>query len=188
MTQNSIPHAAPAATAPDTMTLLAAYLGAHYRVWLDDGAWVVLEIGQPAPAELAQSLPARWFTMVTAWNPQSVMRTQDANDAADAALRAELDRLGLPRLRALAGSGEGSGQVFPGQVSRGHVRSEPGGLEDWSEPGWLVGGLDAAAADALAGRYDQTGILHWRQGEAVRLRIHRPRPAGTAHRWVDWIH
>ncbi|MBO9717102.1 MAG: DUF3293 domain-containing protein [Pseudoxanthomonas sp.] len=165
------------------MTLLAAYLGAHYRAWLDDGAWVVLEIGQPAPAELERALPASRFTLVTAWNPQSVLRTQEANDAADAALRAELDRLGVPRLRALAGSGEGSGQV-----SRGHVRPEPGGVEDWSEPGWLVGGLDDAAADALARRYHQAGILHWRQGEAVRLRIHRPRPAGTAHRWVDWIY
>ena len=165
MAQNSIPRAAPATAAPTTAALLAAYLAAHYRVRLGDGRWLALDIGRPAPAELERALPGATFTLVSACNPQSVVQAPVANEAADAALRSELDALGLATLRTVASDADGR----------------------WKEPGWLVAGLETAAADGLARRYDQAGILHWRQGEAVRLRIHRPRPAGTARRWVDWI-
>lgn len=184
MAQNSIPRRVPA-----TARLLTAYLGAHYRVYLDDRAWLALEIGQPAPATLAQSLPATPCTLVTAWNPQSVARSREANDAADAALHAELDGLGVPVLRALAGQAHDDGVVPAfGRAGPRRDASEPRSGQDWSEPGWLVGGLDTAATDALARRYGQAGILHWRQGEPVRLRMYRPPPAGhDRHPWVDWV-
>ncbi|MCR6684768.1 hypothetical protein [Pseudoxanthomonas sp.] len=63
---NSIPRRAPA-----TASLLTAYLGARGRLYLDERAWLALEIGQPAPAALAQSLPATPCTLVTAWNPRA---------------------------------------------------------------------------------------------------------------------
>lgn len=183
MAQNSIPRRAPA-----TDRLLAAYLGARYQVCLDGRAWSVLEIGQPAPAALAEFLPATPCSLVTAWNPQSVTRSREANEAADAALRAELDGLGVPVLRALAGQAEDG--FVPDFGRAGPRRDAPGPCprQDWSEPGWLLGGLDTAATDALARRYGQAGILHWRQGEPVRLRMYRPPPAGhDRHRWVDWV-
>ncbi|AKC85549.1 DUF3293 domain-containing protein [Pseudoxanthomonas suwonensis] len=159
MAQNSIPSGA-----PSTQALLEAYLAAVYRVELDDGTTLPLHVGQPAPAALERAMPATAWTLVTAWNPQSVPRSGAANDAADAMLRAELDALGLAKLRAGGGSDDG----------------------DWEERGWLVAGLDAAAADALARRYGQAGILHWAQGQPVRLRMYRPRPGGDATPHVDW--
>src|SRR5262245_5412754 len=121
MAQNSIPGAAPATAAPTTTALLAAYVGARYRVRLDDGAWVALEIGQPPPAALTTALSATPCTLVSAWNPQSVVWTREANDAADAALGAELEGLGLPRLRALAGSGDAPERASQEQASQGQA-------------------------------------------------------------------
>ncbi len=152
----------------DTPGLLEAYLAAVYRVDVG-GTWLALWVGQPAPAALDAARPvcpgneAAW-TLVTAWNPQSRPQDPAANAAADAALRAELDARGLARLRAIGGSPDGC----------------------WEEQGWLVAGLDAAAADALARRHDQAGLLHWRAGEPVRLRMYRPRPA-HAPPCVDWL-
>ena len=161
MAQNSIPGAA-----PSTASLLAAYLAARYRVHLDDGRWLELEIGRPAPAELERVVPASNFTLASAWNPQSVVLADAANEAADAALRSELDALALTTLRTVASDTDGR----------------------WRELGWLVAGLGTPAADALARRYDQAGILHWRQGEPVRLRMFRAQPTGhEADPRVDWV-
>ncbi|GAB3516385.1 DUF3293 domain-containing protein [Pseudoxanthomonas daejeonensis] len=167
MAENSIPGAAPA-----TDTLLHAYLAARYRVRLDDGHWLAVAIGRHIPAELVQALSpgsASRLTLITAWNPQSLVRSASANAAADAALRAELDALGRPTLRAAAADADGG----------------------WEERGWLVEGLDAATADVLARRYDQAGLLHWDAREPVRLRMYRarPMPGGTLGdiRWVDWM-
>lgn len=167
MAENSIPDAPPA-----TGILLHAYLAARYRVRLDDGRWLDLWIGRPAPAELVHALhigPASRLTLVTAWNPQSVVQLAAANAAADATLRAELDALGRPALRTAAADADGG----------------------WEERGWLVEGLDAAAADALARRYGQAGLLHWPARGPVRLRMYRARPtAGDTEggaRWVDWV-
>ena len=167
MAENSIPGAAPA-----TDILLQAYLAARYRVRLDDGHWLALAIGRPAPAELVRTLSlgsVSRLTLVTAWNPQSLVQPAAANAVADATLRAELDALGRPIRRARATGADGG----------------------WEEPGWLVEGLDAAGADALARRYGQAGLLHWDARDPVRLRMYRTRPLeGTGDvdaRWVDWI-
>lgn len=152
----------------DTLALLEAYLAAVYRVDVG-GTWLALRVGQPAPAALDAALPtcsgngAAW-TLVTAWNPQSRPQDAAANAAADAGLCAELDARGLARLRAIGGSPDGR----------------------WEEHGWLVAGLDAVGADALARRHDQAGILHWPTGEPVRLRMYRP-PPPHATPCVDWL-
>lgn len=146
-----------------TGPLLQAYLDAHYGITLADGTRTVLHVGCHAAA-LERSMPASGYTLLTAWNPQSRPVDDDANRAADAALQADLAALALPRLRTCA--------------------SDAGG--GWREEGWLVAGLDAGQADRLARRYRQAGILHWRHGEAVRLRMYLPRPPGAVPAHVDW--
>ncbi|WP_372013185.1 DUF3293 domain-containing protein [Pseudoxanthomonas sp. 10H] len=158
--------------APATGVLLRAYLAARYRVHLGHGEWLALVVGRPAPAELARTFPAASgspLTLVTGWNPQSRPQPAASNLAADAALRAELDALHRPVLRTTSGDVDGH----------------------WEEPGWLVAGLDTATADRLARRYGQAGLLHWRPGDPVRLRMYRTPPSGAAAdadaRWVDWV-
>ncbi len=148
----------------DTGALLAAYLAARYEVHAAGGL-LRLRIGVPAPPALAEALPARGWTLVTAWNPGSRPCDEAANRRADAALQADLDALGLRRLA--ASNSDGSGQ--------------------WHEPGWLVADLATDDADALARRYGQAGILHWSAGTAVRLRMYLPRPPGADSPWVDWV-
>ena len=153
----------------DTATLLEAYLAAVYRTRVA-GAWLPLRIGEPAFAlddvamAAAPGAIATW-TLVTAWNPQSRVQDERANAAADAALHAGLQACGLRAWRAVGGSADGQ----------------------WEEHGWLVAGLDAASADALARRHDQAGVLHWQRAAAVRLRMYRERPPGNRAAWVDWV-
>lgn len=161
MAQHRIP---PVASA--TAALLDAYLAARYR-FEHGGAWWPLAIGQPEPAALARAWPSRTRTLLTAWNPQSVVRSAAANAGADAALRSQLHALGMPILPAVASDLEGR----------------------WNERGWLAAGLEATVADALASQYGQAGILHWRHDEPVRLRMYHSCPPGRGgRRWVDWVH
>ena len=51
------------------------------------------------------------------------------------------------------------------------------GAGAWREPGWLLADLDAALGDALAREFGQAGVLAWRRGEPVRLRMLLGRPA-----------
>ncbi|MBB6064594.1 DUF3293 domain-containing protein [Pseudoxanthomonas broegbernensis] len=146
-----------------TPELLGAYLAALYRVRLDGGE-MALRIGQPAPPVLAHALPAASWTLVTAWNPQSVPRDEASNHAAGAALEAELHARGLAVLPAEAGDAD----------------------DGWHEPGLLVADVPAREADAIARRYGQAGLLHWRMGQPVRLRMYRPRPPGDRTPHVDW--
>jgi len=155
------------ATDPPTWigALLEAYLAARYEVRGPAGP-LVLRVGEAAPPALAEALPARSWTLLTAWNPGSRSRDHASNRLADAALQADLDALGLRRLP--ASNSDGGGQ--------------------WHEPGWLVADLGTAGADTLARRYSQAGILHWPAGEAVRLRMYLARPPGVAGSpWVDWV-
>ncbi len=143
--------------------LLDAYLAARYRID-PDGACLALRVGTPAPAALASVLPAASYTLVTAWNPRSLPREQADNHAADAALHTGLLAHGMQCLRTCACDGNGR----------------------WREPGWLVAGLHAPGADALARRLGQAAILHWQAGAPVRLRMYMPRPPGIVHPCVDW--
>ena len=153
----------------DTTTLLEAYLAAVYRAQVE-GASLPLRVGEPAPA-LDAAMPAApgavaTWTLVTAWNPQSCAQDAGVNATADAALQAWLRARGLQAWPAVGGSADGQ----------------------WEEHGWLVAGLEAATADALARRHDQAGILHWSRGAPVRLRMYRERPPGNRTGWVDWVH
>ena len=145
-----------------TGPLLQAYMSARYEIELDGGR-LRLRIGEPAPA-LERAWPGACYALLTAFNPGSRRLPDAANRAADAALRTDLAAAGLRCLRSHSSDGKGR----------------------WVEPGWLVAGLDAEAADRLARRYGQAAILHWKAGEAVRLRMYLPRSPGIEPPYVDW--
>ncbi len=149
--------------------LLFAYLAADYR-WQRDGHWHDLRIGLPAPGpELAYS-DAGNFALLSAWDPQSVPRPEAVNRRADQALHDAL----------LA-----SGRTFVPAFSSAPDRS-------WREPSWLVMDLEQDDLDALGRRFGQLGMVVWRKGEAVRLRMLSPRPDGLEDplerlAFVDWV-
>ena len=154
----------PMANPNDPVALAATFSNAHYTV-PELGTAGVLHVGALAPA-LERAMPARSYGFITAWNPGSQSSRPD-NDRADAALVAELDALQIRRHRAFASDPEG-----------GH-----------REDGWLVLDLPLAGIDRLARRFGQDGVLAWRAGLAVRLRLYHSRPdtAGVAAPWIDWI-
>lgn len=151
----------------DSAALLAAYAAARYEVHAPGGV-LCLKPGVPAPPALARTLPASIWTLLTAWNPGSRPCPEADNRHADVSLQRQLDELGLRRLPA--------------------VNSDASGA--WREPGWLVADLAPPAADGLARRYGQAGILHWPAGSPVRLRMYLPTPVLAAGRaapgWADW--
>ncbi|WP_447730570.1 DUF3293 domain-containing protein [Pseudoxanthomonas suwonensis] len=153
---------------PATRGLLGAYLEARYEVH-GPGGILLLRPGQPAPQGLDAVLPAARWTLITASNPGSQPRSGADNHRAHAILQAGLDALGLRRLPTLASDTQGN----------------------WPEPGWLVADLSTADTDALARRFGQAGVLHWRTGEAVRLRIYLAPPAdgleGIDTTCVEWV-
>lgn len=154
-----------AALRPDPLALARAYRNARYFVRLD-GDCLRLTVGARAP-DLEAYWPATRYALVTAWNPHSIERPPAANAEADAALRACIDALRLPCLRAGASAPDGS----------------------WPEDGWLVADIDADAACALARRFGQAGLLAWAAGEPVRLhmlmRAPAHAPALPAVAWVE---
>lgn len=148
----------------DAAELAIAYAAADYAVALDGDA-LPLRVGRPA-ADLEAYWPAASYLFMTAWNPASEPHSDSANHAADERLVARLDAIGVQRHAAWA-------EDVAGQ---------------WREPGWLLADLDDAVANALAREFGQAGVLAWRRGEPVRLRmlIARPRHAGPAAH-TDWI-
>lgn len=151
---------------PDDVAALAtAFAKAHYRV-PELGAAGTVHVGVVAQA-LEQVLPAQSYGFITAWNPDSEASSPPPNDRRDGALAAELDALGIRRLRATAADAAG-----------GH-----------REDGWLVPDLPLAQIDRLARRFGQDGVLAWRAGDAVRLRLYHVAPDvgdGLAP-WIDWL-
>lgn len=133
--------------------LAIAYAAADYAVALDGDA-LRLRVGRPA-RDLEAYWPASSYLFMTAWNPASEPHSDSANRAADERLVARLDAAGVPRQAAWAQDGAGA----------------------WREPGWLLADLDAALGDALAREFGQAGVLAWRRGEPVRLRMLLGRPA-----------
>lgn len=147
--------------------LASAYASAIYSVALD-GDTVRLHVGQPA-SDLEAYWPARNYVFLTAWNPASQPHSEGANQTADGLLVGELDAAGLARLAACAESPDGQ----------------------WREPGWLLADADDHLVDRLAGEFGQAGVLSWRSGEPVRLRmlVGRPQPARLTEpvaRYTDW--
>jgi hypothetical protein len=147
----------------DPVALAAAFANARYRVpELGDAGSI--HVGTETPALEAAS-PAGHYAFITAWNPDSETDRTPDNDRADGELAAELDRLGVRRLRA-------------------HAQDAQGGHR---EEGWLVLDLPVDQLDRLARYFKQDGVLSWNAGEAVRLRLYHDEPADAASMlWVDW--
>jgi hypothetical protein len=147
----------------DPAALAAAFANARYRVpGLGDAGSV--HVGTEAAA-LEAVLPAQRYAFITAWNPDSEVDRKPDNDYADGELVAELDRLGVQRLRA-------------------HAQDAQGGHR---EEGWLVLDLPLDQLDRLARAFGQDGVLCWRAREPVRLRLYHDEPADAASMlWVDW--
>jgi hypothetical protein len=144
--------------------LAASYAAADYAVVLDGDA-IALHVGQPA-TDVEAYWAARSYAFITAWNPASRPLTDAANDLADAQLMARLDALGV--VRHPAWSADHAGQ--------------------WRESGWLVADLDVEVLDALAIEFGQAGVLFWKHGEPVRLRMVVTRPQTFERRSpVDWV-
>jgi hypothetical protein len=147
----------------DTAALAVAFTRAHYLV-PELGTGGRVHVGVQATA-LESLRPARRYGFITAWNPDSATASRIDNDRADGELAAELDRLGIRRLRA-------------------HAQDDQGGHR---EDGWLVLVLPLPEIDRLAGRFGQDGVLAWRAGEPARLRLYHAEPADAAELlWVDW--
>jgi hypothetical protein len=147
----------------DAEALAAAYRAARYLADTPMGAHAVA-VGEPAPA-LEAGIDAASFAFITAWNPASRPCGDGENRAADARLAIEVDARGIRRwpMRACARDG------------------------GWAEPGWLLAGIDPATLDGLARRFGQAGVLFWRRGEPVRLRMLLPGPAGARCDSTDWL-
>ena len=148
----------------DAAELAALYTAAAYAVVVDGDA-IALRVGEPSP-DLEAYLPADTYVLVSAWNPASEPRSDAANEAADAALVARLDAAGIARQSAWASAPDGQ----------------------WREPGWLLTGVEQAAADRLAVDFGQAAVLSWQRGQPVRLRMLLAPPAEAARAaHVDWI-
>lgn len=151
----------------DAAGLAHAYATAAYAVAMDGDA-LALRVGEPA-GDLEAYWPAQRYAFITAWNPASQPRPDEANAQADAMLVALLDEAGAPRLAAWAAAADGA----------------------WREPGWLVADLDPGALDRLAVEFGQAGVLAWERGAPVRLRmllarpVPGPTPGSGAH--TDWL-
>ncbi|KGQ20370.1 DUF3302 domain containing protein [Lysobacter dokdonensis DS-58] len=145
-------------------TLLDAYYAAEYR-WELDGEWRAIRIGQRCP-ELEAFFPlSRRFGLLSAWDPQSIPRTEAVNRRADESLHAALLTSGL--------------SFRPG------FSSAPN--RSWREPSWVVMDMPDPEFDRLALRYGQLGTLVWTRGEPVGLRMYATQPLMAKHRdHVEW--
>lgn len=145
--------------------LVHAYLAAEYRWAMGDG-WLNLRIGERAPDVARRFSGAAQFSLLSAWNPYSVERTEAANRAADDALQQDL---------------LDSGRTFLPAFSSAVNRS-------WREPSWLVVDLPLVQLDSLSRRYGQLATLHWAAQDRIGLRVDAVRPRAFAHRAdVYWL-
>lgn len=142
-----------AAGAPEaTPELAAAYRATLYRA--DDaeapGGFLQIRIGALHPSVDAwlDRVGVDSWAYLSAENPASRRLPPDENGRRSAALRQVLEQSGMPFLPGLAIADDGA---WPPEAS------------------FLVGGLDAAAACALAGRWGQNAIVFGGRGGLSRL-------------------
>lgn len=140
-------------TVVNALELAAAYAVASYGVRLG-GEQLGFRVGERAP-DLEDRWPATSYAFITAWNPASSPRPDDANHAADALLTARLSEMEVGCKPAWARSRDGQ----------------------WHEPGWLLAQVDDTIADELGIAFGQAAILAWDAGKRVTLRMLMPEPA-----------
>lgn len=142
--------------------LAEAYRLAAYFVDLDDEP-IEIAVGHVAIRLEAQLARADSFAYITACNPASELQPETYNQRADRELRAAIDAHGYLRWPMNSSSPDGQ----------------------WWEAGWLVGDAPPELLDEWARRFRQRGILLWRRGERVRLRMYGPEE--FPHPQIDWI-
>lgn len=147
----------------DAIPLARAFAAAEYHAELG-GEPLAFHVGRRAQ-EIERRLPAATYAFITAWNPEAQAQPVRENALDDDALASRLAAAGVEHRRTWAQDAAG-----------GH-----------REAGWLVAGLTPERADALGQEFEQAGILAWTVGEAVRLRMLRPRPPGADLPHVDWL-
>jgi len=133
--------------------LLAAYQRTDYVIFEDDGETIVhIDRLDPAIDDLLRRHGAACGTIITAWNPESVV----LSDAENAARETELwNWLGEQRLFALAAEGR-----------------DPTGA--WQpEQSCLILDIARDAVAALGRRYGQNAIVHLKLGVAPELELLR---------------
>ncbi|GAB2664678.1 DUF3293 domain-containing protein [Arenimonas aestuarii] len=119
---------------PPPASMMQGFADAVYRVH-GDGEVISLRIGQanPAMAALMARHGARHGGLVTGENPFGQQQSAQRNAAANDALRAAIDAIGLVRVASDGGSEDGA----------------------WNEPGFLVLGGDDGVLDRLSRRFRQ---------------------------------
>ena len=146
-----------------TAELAVAYACAHYFVTIGHREWL-FGVGQLA-SDIERQLGAASYSFITAWNPAPHAASVDENMEADLRLQARLKQTGHVHHSALGSNAQGGAVEY----------------------GWVVLDMSADDSDALAREFAQAGLLFWRHGEPVRLRMLWPRPpdiADDAH--TDW--
>jgi Protein of unknown function (DUF3293) len=126
--------------------LLAAFLAAHYKV-TGTAQPFVLRLGHRS-AELASlhlANGANCSAFMTAWNPQSVIRSEADNRASQKRLESELAAIGV---RLVTGSGEDPTGVWPG------------------EPSVLAVGISRSEAERVGRKFGQRAIV-WSGESAI---------------------
>jgi Protein of unknown function (DUF3293) len=119
--------------------LLAAYLGAHYKV-TGTATPFVLRVGHPSAelASLHRSSGVNCSAFITAWNPRSVATSENLNRASQQRLESQLTAMSLTFL---AGIGEDPAGVWPG------------------EPSALVLGISRSEAECVGRTFGQLAIV-----------------------------
>lgn len=156
----------PSAAQARIADLVRAYRVAEYR-WELDGEWLHLRIGQAAPALARQFPGARWFGLISAWDPYSIPRPEPVNRRADEQLQQDLAASGLAHRPAFSSAANRS----------------------WREPSWVVADMPPDRFDTLSRRHGQLAALAWPAEAAVRLRVDAARPFEVApDDAIDWLH
>lgn len=135
--------------------LIAAYRAAIYVIYVD-GEDIILKIDEANPdlSALMKKYGVTSAALITAFNPHSVLTTEEENMRNHNALIADIHALGLNSMAAESSDPS-------------HVWS--------SEPGILILGISLADAESLADRYKQNAFV-WipRDDGFVSLNLRHP--------------
>lgn len=136
--------------------LMRIYERALYDVHLPDGKVTLLH--RRAPVGASDPIRGRRLVIVTAYNPGHARPSEAENAAANARLRAEIERRGLDWYPAA-----GYARVPAADEPDAHVE------EGHSEPSFAVMDVDVEVGVELGLLFDQAAIFYWdrRRGSVV---------------------